>query len=415
MVALKKHYKGLFICLLGALFYCYEYLLRIIPGVIQPELRVAYGNISATTFGTLTALYYFAYTPTQLPAGILLDRFGSHKLLTFACFSCTVGAFLFADVSSIYLASIGRLLVGFGSAFAFVGILRLANSWLPKRYLSVVAGVVTSLGMIGAILGQVGMTQLVGRFGYQFVLWLSAIIGVVVTSLVFLFVKDNDEYKSLEPAVPFGLFFKQVLEIFKSFQVWIIGVVGCLMYLSLSIFAEVWGKSYLMIVHHLSPSTAALSISFVFFGWALGAPFWGLISEKTNRPVDILFLGAIFATLSITLILFISTMSSSWLNFLMFLYGFFSSTEVLVFVLARDIAKPHLVGSILAVVNMIIMVGGIIFQPLVGKLLDIFWDGRMMGMVRYYSIEDYQLVLAFLPLSTVIVAILVFFINHKEN
>ena len=60
----KQHllYGG-FICTIAAFFYCYEFILRIIPGVLQTELTAVFGHISASAFGQLSALYYFAYSP----------------------------------------------------------------------------------------------------------------------------------------------------------------------------------------------------------------------------------------------------------------------------------------------------------------------------------------------------------------
>ncbi len=132
----RKHLLfGITVCLVGALFYCYEFLLRILPGTLQSELSIAFGHISATTFGQLAALYYFAYSPMQLPVGMLIDRFGPRRLLSFACLCCMLGSYLFMTFSSLWIAGIGRLLVGFGSSFAFVGSLTLMMHWLPRRYI----------------------------------------------------------------------------------------------------------------------------------------------------------------------------------------------------------------------------------------------------------------------------------------
>ncbi len=122
----KQFVYGSIICAIGALFYCYEFILRIVPGVLQSELSAAFGNVSASTFGQIAALYYFAYSPMQLPVGMLMDRFGPRRLLTLACLCCTLGSYLFSYSTFLWIAGMGRFLVGFGSAFAFVGVLSLA-------------------------------------------------------------------------------------------------------------------------------------------------------------------------------------------------------------------------------------------------------------------------------------------------
>ena len=85
---------GAIACGMAGLFYCYEFILRIIPGALQGELSQAFGQLSASVFGQIAALYYFAYTPMQLPVGMLMDRFGPKKLLSFACLCCMLGSYL---------------------------------------------------------------------------------------------------------------------------------------------------------------------------------------------------------------------------------------------------------------------------------------------------------------------------------
>lgn len=84
---------GWFICILGTLFYCYEYLLRIEPSVMITPLMQQF-NITASSFGLVTALYYYAYTPMQLAVGILIDRYGTRLMIAMAAAACALGSFL---------------------------------------------------------------------------------------------------------------------------------------------------------------------------------------------------------------------------------------------------------------------------------------------------------------------------------
>ena len=181
----------------GALFYCYEFVLRIIPGALQSELSAAFGHISASSIGVLSAFYYFAYSPMQLPVGVLMDRFGPRRLLIFACFCCTLGSWMFTFTNIIWLAGAGRFLVGFGSSFAFVGVLTLTVNWLPKKYFSLLVGLITTLGMLGLVYGEVKITSIALNFGWDHVLYLMVVIGAILTLLTFIFVSDgpDDDHK----------------------------------------------------------------------------------------------------------------------------------------------------------------------------------------------------------------------------
>lgn len=408
---------GIFICSIAAMFYCYEYLLRIIPGVMEAELRAAFGNISATTFGTLSAYYYFAYTPMQLPAGMLIDRIGPKKLLIAACFLCALGSWFFTFTDSITIAAFGRFLVGMGSGVAFVGVLALAVFWLPEKYFSMVAGLVTMLGMIGAIGGQIGMTYIIEFIGWQEVLSAGPVVGVVLCVVMILFLKEHPaQLKRVDNANEQSVkgFLKDLKQVLMGGQVWLLGIIGALMYLSLSVFAEVWGKSYLIMAHGLSSLEASSCVSMVFFGWAVGGPLLGFLADLFEFRLGMLLVGSILAVICISLVLYVPDLSLFKIDVLLFLYGLFCSAEVIVFAIAKDASCSTLSGTVFASVNMIIMLGGVICQPLVGELLDFFWDGALINQVRVYSQADYQLVLSFLPLSLLGVAIAIFFVKEKS-
>ena len=405
---------GSIICTVGALFYCYEFILRIVPGVLQSELTVAFGNISASTFGQIAALYYFAYSPMQFPVGILMDRFGPRRLLSLACLCCTVGSFLFSFSTSLTIAGSGRFLIGFGSAFAFVGVLTSAVHWLPQKYFSLVAGLMTTLGMLGLVYGELQITALAKTLSLSSVLMLLSIVGLILTIFIFLIVRDGPGGASLKQQ-SFKLFCKNTLTILTSRQVWLIGFVGACLYTSLSVFGELWGKSYLEQAHHLSKSQAAATISFMFIGWAVGAPISGYLSDLTGSRRIPLLIGTLLSLLCISLILYCHNLSYFALNTLVFFYGLFSSVEIIVFIMGTENSRTDLPGTAFAVINLIVTLGGVIFQPLVGTLLDYFSHGRMEAGVHLYTISDYKLALSIIPISLIVTILATFYLKDRAK
>ncbi len=414
LVRRKQIYIGSLVCVIGALFYCYEFILRIIPGALQSELSAAFGHISASAFGQLSAFYYFAYSPMQLPVGMLMDRFGPRRLLTFACLCCTFGSLMFSYSSSMLIAGSGRFLVGFGSSFAFVGVLSLAMHWLPRRYFSLVAGLITTLGMLGLVYGEVKITEMAVTMGLQYVLTMMVVFGAVLSVLIFIVVRDGPGGIQVK-SQPLPEFFHNVLCVLKSHHVWLIGFVGACLYTSLSVFGELWGKTYLEQAHHLTKLEAARTISAMFLGWAVGAPIAGYFSDYTGRRVLPLVIGAVMALICISLVLYCPGLSYTSLNVLLFLYGVFSATEIIVFVMAKENSGALLSGTVFAVTNMIVTLGGVVFQPLVGKLLDTFGDSSLVGGEHIYTVVDYQLALSILPLSLLMVMIAAFFLKDQRS
>lgn len=415
LITRKQIALGALICAIGAFFYCYEFILRIIPGILQSELSAAFGHLSASAFGQLSALYYFAYSPMQLPVGILMDRFGARRLLMLACACCTIGSFLFSFSSSVWIAGCGRFLVGFGSAFAFVGVLSLAVFWLPKRYFSLVAGLMTTFAMLSLVYGEIKITELALTMGLHDVLLAMVAIGLLLMVLIFVAVRDKPEGYTVE-AQPWSEFFRHIVLVLTSRQIWLIAFVGACLYTSLSVFGELWGKSYLEQVHHLSKLQAAKTISMLFLGWAIGAPLVGYFSDYSGRRLEPLVIGALLSFICISLVLYYPGLSYTTLNGLIFLYGLFSASEIIIFIMAKESTGATLSGTVFAAVNMIVTLGGVIFQPLVGMLLDTFGHSMKRVTGEYvYSVSDYQLALSVLPVSLLFVLLAAFFLKSANK
>ena len=177
------------VCGLGALYYCYEYFLRISPSVMMHDLMSVY-HLTGAEVGSLSAFYYHAYVPMQILVGLLMDRYGPRRLLAMASLFCASGTYLFVGSRSLAIAELGRFFVGFGSAFAFVGALKLATIWLPSNRFALISGIITSLGMFGAMLGDVALRSLVDNFGWKTTTYFSAIIGVFLAIAIWMVVRD---------------------------------------------------------------------------------------------------------------------------------------------------------------------------------------------------------------------------------
>ncbi len=428
-------FNAWFICGLGALYYSYEYLLRITPSVMEVSLR-SHFHLSSTAFGFLSAFYYYAYVPMQIPVGILLDRYGPRILLTFACGVCVLGSFTFARTEIFWLAAFGRFLVGFGSAFAFVGVLKLATIWLPEDKLAMVAGLAAALGTIGAMVGDNLLGYLVLKMGWSEAVNVTAIVGAVLTILLWFGVRDSKKQKTSADRInPVGTItsFKQSIKDFQLIlsnrQIWINGLFGCLVYLPTTVFAELWGISYLKNAHHLSQENADFANSILFLGFTIGAPLMGYISDKLQRRKVPMLIGATGAAITMMLVLYVPGLTVFSISILMFILGLFYSSQCIVFAVGRELSPREAAGTAMAMTNMIVMLGAMFLQPFVGKLLDLSVSYRqdltlksglvLEKMTQLYTADDYQFALSIIPLGIIIAAILTFFLKetyaHAKN
>jgi sugar phosphate permease len=403
------------ICGLGALYYCYEYLLRISPSVMTEELMRMY-HLTATEIGLFSAYYYHAYVPLQIIVGLLMDRYGPRRLLTLACMLCAVGTYLFASGYSLHVAEAGRFLVGFGSAFAFVGALKLATIWLPPHRFALVSGIITCLGMIGAMIGDIMLRHLVDHFGWQVTIYASAVIGVVLTAVIWMVVRDvrSDKVQFHSHSLNFPGLLRGLWGAIKNPQIWLNGLIGLLLYLSLSAFGELWGIQYLEQSHGFSKIAAANANSLIFLGWAVGGPLWGWISDAIRLRRLPILIASVFALITVVLLLYVPGLSDTQIYLLLFTFGLASSAQILVFAIAREATHMGITGTAIALTNFFVMVGGNVFQPFVGKLLDMRWAGTMVDGVRVYSPEAYQFALSIMPIGIALAIFIAFFIRETH-
>lgn len=405
------------VCGLGALFYSYEYLLRMSPSVMQENLMQFY-HLTGTQFGYLSgSFYYFMYVLMQILVGLLMDRYGPRRLLTMACFLCAAGAFLFACSEHLAFAMAGRFLIGFGSAFAFVGAAKLTTIWLPPQRFALVSGIIFCLGMLGAVSGDTILRMLVDTAGWRIAIFAAAALGVGISLLIWKFVRDVNPYHEnhhSQQLPDLRSVFSGLFQVLKNSQIWLAGIVGCLLYFFLYCFAEYCAPAWLEQAHALTRTDATNATSMVFLGCAVGAPLWGWFSDFLGRRRPPIIMAASGAFLTISVLLYAHHLSLQTIYILLFLYGFLSSGQILVFSIAREVTPIKISGTAIGLLNMLIMIGGIFFPPIIGKLLDINWTGAMVNGAPSYSTNAYTIALSMLP-AALLLGILLMVLCVRET
>jgi len=401
---------GCVVLFFAALFYFYEFWLQVSPGVIAPDIMQHYG-VSGTEFAYLATFYFIGYAGMQLPAGILFDKLGPRKLLSFASICCAIGTLIFASASHYQWLLLARFITGLGSSFAFLGALVLAANWFPTKRFAMLNGFVITLGMLGAVFGEKPLALMVDALGWQRSLFDLGIAGFVLALVLFLIVRDRPKGMRDTHKPTTGTEFKRaIMLIIRSPKSWLVALYGALMYAPTPALAASWGVYFMMFAHHLTRPDAAELISFIFYGWAIGGPIFGALSDKVGRRKVPLLISAIGALIFITPILY-SPISTKWiLGSCMFTFGFFSSGFLPSYALIREINHPKICGSVMGFMNMLNNVGGALIPLMIGWVLDHYWLGQTMDGLRIYSLSDYHLALTLLPLCIVFALILLPFL-----
>ena len=205
---------------LAAFFYFYEYLLRVSPSVMVPELMENF-HANAAEIGVLSAFYFYAYAPMQLPVGMLMDRFGARKLLTLASIVCGAGTIFFGVSQEISLAYLGRFLIGLGSSFAFVAMVFVCSHWFKPEKRAFLVGLANSIGMLGAVFGQGPLSLMVKVFHWRQTLHILGILGFALAILIFVLVRKSTKVTKESEKTQATKFFEGLKVVTTNTRSWI--------------------------------------------------------------------------------------------------------------------------------------------------------------------------------------------------
>jgi MFS family permease len=393
--------------LLGALFFGYAFIQRVSPSVMTAELMREF-SVGATALGSLSAFYFYTYASIQLPVGMLTDRFGPRKLMSAAAGLCAFASIVFALSDSIVTASIGRALIGGTVAFAFVGTLSIAGYFFKSSRYTLLAGLLQSVGMCGAIFGQAPLRHLVESLGWRGTMTALAGVAVLLSILLFVLVPrrsaeqltaTNQAGSSQTNATK-----KKLLDGLKSVssnsQTWICAIIGFGLAATMLGFGALWSVPWLTAVHGYSTVQAGGIASMIFVGWAVFSPLVGWLSDKIGRRNPVMMLGALLCFVSFATLIFYTPSATSMIMGLIFLTGAGGCTMTAGFSSVRELNRPEFSSTALGLMNMFIVGAGAVVQPLIGWLLDKNWDGSLMEGARVYSDQAFTSALTSLLVVT---------------
>lgn len=409
--SIKAYYPWLVWGLAAAFFFC-EYFARVAPGIMVPELMRDF-NVNALVLGSLSAFFYYSYVSMQVPVGILVDRYGPHKLLTVTTFIFGLGCILFGSASSVYMAQAGRFLMGLSGAFAFVGSLKLAAVWFPASRFGLLAGLTQALGMLGAAVGEAPMSLSVSAIGWRETMLLIAVIFIILAIAIGFIVRDRPPgAPPNNHALATGRnFFAGFIAVLANRQSWFNALYAGLVYAPMAAFAELWGVSFLVRTYNLNHHWAAVGVGLIFIGWGVGGPLIGWWSDSMGRRRPIMLFSAASGLVIISLILYAS-LPVPVLFTLLFLYGVSNTGVAISYAVSTEINDRAVAGTSLAFANMASVLVGAAFQPIIGGLLVHSWNGTLINGVPVYSAVDFRHAMILLPVCMALGVITTFFVKE---
>jgi MFS family permease len=407
---------GWIVVLAASLYFFYEFIQLNLFNAIDVQLMKAF-NLNAAQLGGLSSFYFFANLIFLFPAGILLDRFSTKKILLCAVTLSTLGTFFFSISSAYTEAAISRFVVGIGAACCFLSCIRLASRWFPPAKMALVTGIVVTMAMLGGLVAQTPLALLSIGLGWRNALLLDAALGIVIFILILLWVQDfppnsEEKVKADKAQLKSIGFFHGLKMVLLNRYNWFGGIYTSLMNLPVFLLGALWGIHYLVQVHGVTVVQASYATTLFFVGIIFGSPAFGWFSDHIGRRVLPMIIGAILSLGVIFILILVPHLSLLSLMTLFFLIGFITSSQVLSYPVIAELNPIALTGTAVSIDSTTIMLSGVIFQPFFGWVMEQHWNHKMVNGVPLYTAADFLSAMLIMPIAFVIALIISFFIKE---
>lgn len=382
---------------LAILFYFYQYFLRVSPAVLTNDLIDRF-NVHAAAIGNMSANYFYVYALLQIPTGVLMDRFGAKKLLSFGSVVCGIGTLLFGVAHTFGLIDLGRLLQGVGSSFAFIGMIYICSHWFEASKLALLIGLGDSLGKLGAVAGAGPLSDLIKVFHFQHVMLWIGIGGIFLGLIILLLIKEDKKKIShkLDPIKKLHLG-HHLKSLCMQRQHWINLFVTSVFSITMACFGGLWGVPFIQLAYHVSEEVASYAMSTFFLGCIIGGPIIGHLSDAFRKRAYFLTFCGITAALFLSILIYTPYFSIYWVFILLFAIGLLYSAQNLGYCISLEQNPAILQGTAVGMINFTVFLLGAISQPFVGLLLDL--NHSHVGAQAIYPVSSYQYALLLCPLS----------------
>ncbi len=368
----------------GVLAYVVAVLDRTTFGVAGLDAGQRFGASPATLSG-FVVLQLVVYAGAQIPAGVLLDRFGSRAMILTGGTLMVIGQLAMAFTGSLALALAARAVVGLGDAFTFISVLRLVPHWFAPRRVPLVSQLTGIAGQLGQVLSALPFLAVLGDDGWRVAFVSVAVIGVVSMTLTLLLVRDAP------PGIRRGEPVTDVRAVLGSIStVWLrpgtrLGFFSHMgTQFSVTVFALMWGVPYLTAAQGVSRDWAGFLLTVSAAVAVVAGVVIGILTGRHPHRRSLLVLGIIAGNATIwTVVLALPGPAPHWLLILLVMViSVGGPGSVVGFDFARTFNPRATLGTAQGAVNM----GGFL-----ASLLVMFAMGLVIGAAGGYSFDAFRL------------------------
>ncbi len=297
---MKYRYVALF-----ALFMIWivSYMDRMVMATAIPYIALEF-NLTPIAVGGVLSAFFFGYATFQIVGGILADKFGARKVMTFAIVWWSAFTAFTGMVNNLATMLWVRAVFGAGEGIAPAATWKACATWSPAKQRALTSGLMLCSNALGPALAPLFVAAVMASIGWRGVFYSLTIPGLLLAAWIWYNMPDNPKDKKgisqaeldeLKDDIPVGpaqtggvkMTFWEIMKqeaVWKSFFI--------LFFNNMTAWGlSSWLPSFLVQARHLSLAQMGVAASLPYFagtiGWALG----GWLSDgpfKHNRKIPLI-------------------------------------------------------------------------------------------------------------------------------
>ena len=405
---LKYKNQFFYIMLVLCAGYTVSQFLRTSLGVLSPNLMHDF-NINPNNMGLLGGVFFLSFAIFQIPAGILIDKYGPRKVMSSVIIFAVLGSIIFALSNSFYILLIGRVLMGLGCSICLMGSLVLITRWTDSDQFSKLAGIILAVGGIGGLLATTPLSYFSELFGWRLSLWLAAAVTFCVMILYYFILEDRKNDLILNRSNE-TISLKNLLFILKERNFKFMIPMSLMSYSSLVVILGLWGAPYLKDIHGLDSVERGKILMLMAISWNIGSFVFGRLRSIFGNYKNVVIFGATGVIILLFILSIITEINSIYLYILFCILGFFGAFSVALISHYQVLFDKEYMGRALSTANFFNFGGVFFVQWLTGKIIYL-----MGGDSTGAPIEAYRLAFLFVAILLLISLCIYFFSNEKKK
>jgi MFS family permease len=363
--------------------YFLSYLFRTVNAVIAPDLVQAVG-LSAADLGLLTSTYFLAFAVSQIPLGILLDRFGPRRVESMLLLCAAVGAVLFAVGRTPTALLVGRACIGLGVSGCLMAAFQAFVLWFPPARLPLANGCIMACGGLGALVATAPVEGLLRLTDWRGLFIGLSICTLGVAGLIFCVVP---EHRLAATSAGMTAQLHGVATVFRSRLFWRLAPITMLAQATLLSLQGLWAGPWLRDVAGLERPAVATHLFVSATAMLLGYLVLGAVGERLQRrgvSLSVVIGVGVGVFLGVQLCICLGTTLLPMV--LWALFGFAGAASILPFALLSQAFPSDLAGRSNTALNLLIFVSAFAGQYGIGAVINLWPLTATAG----YALPAYQ-------------------------